>query len=81
VKVQISINNELLRQTDEAAKALRLTRGQIITRALQDFLHRRLHAEMLDRLNEVYGSRRDPADKNLLNSMKEKFRRALTRDG
>jgi metal-responsive CopG/Arc/MetJ family transcriptional regulator len=74
MKTAISINDELLREADETARLMRLSRSRLFTLAVGEFLKRQRREEMLLRLNEVYANGVDPADKRLVARIKNKLR-------
>jgi metal-responsive CopG/Arc/MetJ family transcriptional regulator len=74
MKTAISINDELLREADETARLMRLSRSRLFTLAVGEFLKRQRREEMLLRLNEVYANAVDPADKRLVARIKNKLR-------
>ncbi len=72
MKTAISIDDELLRQVDETARLLGLSRSRLFAVAVGEFLKSRQREEMLLRLNEVYASDVDPTEKRLLERIKTK---------
>ena len=74
MKTAISINDGLLREADETARLMRLSRSRLFTLAVGEFLKRQRREEMLLRLNEVYANAVDPADKRLVARIKNKLR-------
>ena len=74
MKTAISINDGLLREADETARLMKLSRSRLFALAVGEFLGRRRREEMLLRLNEVYASGVDPAEKRLVARIKIKFR-------
>jgi metal-responsive CopG/Arc/MetJ family transcriptional regulator len=77
MKTAISINDGLLREADEAARLMRLSRSRLFALAVGEFLKRRRREEMLLRLNEVYANGVDPAEKRLVARIKNKLRPAM----
>jgi metal-responsive CopG/Arc/MetJ family transcriptional regulator len=77
MKTAISINDGLLREADEAARLMRLSRSRLFALAVGEFLKRRRREEMLLRLNEVYANGVDPAEKRLVARIKNKLRPAV----
>jgi Arc/MetJ-type ribon-helix-helix transcriptional regulator len=59
MKATISIPAPLLREAAAAAKELRISRSELVRRALKEFLDRHRGAETTRRLNESYA--RHPA--------------------
>ena len=74
MKTAISINDGLLREADETARLMKLSRSRIFALAVGEFLERRRREEMLLRLNEVYSDGVDPAERSLVARIKSKLR-------
>jgi metal-responsive CopG/Arc/MetJ family transcriptional regulator len=74
MKTAISINDALLREADEAARLMKLSRSRLFALAVGEFLKRRRREEMLLRLNEVYANGVGPAEKRLVARIKNKLR-------
>jgi hypothetical protein len=56
MKTAISIDDGLLRQADETARLLGLSRSRLLALAVGDFLQRKRQETMLHQLNEVYAN-------------------------
>ena len=74
MKTAVSMDDELLRQADEMARQLGLSRSRLFALAVDDFLQRHRQQEMLRQLNEVYATELEPAESRLLNRIKAKVR-------
>ena len=77
MKTAISIDDGLLREADETARQMGLSRSRLFALAVGDFLQRQRRERMLLRLNEVYADRVEPAEKRLLKGIKAKVRRTV----
>ena len=77
MKTAISINDGLLREADETARLMKLSRSRLFGLAVGEFLKRQRREEMLLRLNEVYANGVDPAEKRLVARIKNKVRPAV----
>jgi metal-responsive CopG/Arc/MetJ family transcriptional regulator len=77
MKTAISINDGLLREADETARLMKLSRSRLFALAVGEFLKRQRREEMLLRLNEVYANGSDPAEKRLVARIKNKLRPAV----
>jgi metal-responsive CopG/Arc/MetJ family transcriptional regulator len=77
MKTAISINDGLLREADETARLMKLSRSRLFALAVGEFLKRQRREEMLLRLNEVYANGVDPAEKRLVARIKNKLRPTL----
>jgi metal-responsive CopG/Arc/MetJ family transcriptional regulator len=72
MKTAISIDDGLLHEADETARALGLSRSRLFALAVGDFLQRQRKAQMLRRLNEVYANPPAPAEREILKRIKAK---------
>jgi metal-responsive CopG/Arc/MetJ family transcriptional regulator len=77
MKTAISIDDKLLREADETARLMKLSRSRLFALAVGEFLKRQRREEMLLRLNEVYANGVDPAEKRLVARIKNKLRPAV----
>ena len=77
MKTAISIDGGLLQEADETARRLGLSRSRLFALAVGDFLQRQRREHMLLRLNEVYASGMEPAEKRLLKGIKARVRRTV----
>lgn len=72
MKTAISIDDGLLRQADETARLMGLSRSRLFALAVGDFLNRKRQDQMLYRLNEVYANEPEAGEKVLLKRIKAK---------
>ena len=77
MKTAISIHDGLLREADEAARLMKVSRSRLFALAVGEFLKRQRREEMLLRLNEVYANGVDPAENRLVARIKNKLRPAM----
>jgi len=77
MKTAISIEDEILREADETARRMGLSRSRLFALAVGDFLQRQRQEQMLLRLNEVYANEGEPAERSLLKGIKAKTRRTV----
>ena len=76
MKTAISLDDQLLSETDSAAREMGLSRSRLIATALEAYLRRRRQDEITARLNEVYAEP-DPAEARIVQAIKAKFRSAI----
>ena len=74
-KTAIFMDDGLLREADEPARQMGLSRSRLFALAVGDFLQRRRQEQMLPRLNEVYADGVELAERRLLKGIKAKVRR------
>jgi len=79
MKTAISIDDGLLREADEIARRMGVSRSRLFALAVGDFLQRQRQEQMLLRLNEVYSNNVEPAEKRLLKGIKAKVRRTTVK--
>jgi metal-responsive CopG/Arc/MetJ family transcriptional regulator len=58
-----SIDDEILREADQEARRIGLSRSRLFAMAVGEFLRRQRQEQMLLRLNEVYTNDTEPAEK------------------
>jgi metal-responsive CopG/Arc/MetJ family transcriptional regulator len=64
MKTAISIPDSIFKQAEETARDLKMSRSQLYTTALREYLHEKQTAQVTERLNQVYdeeSSTIDPA--------------------
>lgn len=71
----ISISSDLLKQTDQTAQELNLSRNEIITRALQQFIARHKKQQLAQAIHDAYKD--DPQEEE--RELAEVYRRAAHR--
>jgi metal-responsive CopG/Arc/MetJ family transcriptional regulator len=77
MKTAVSMDDDLLRDADQTARQMGLSRSRLFALAVGDFLQRHHQQDMLRRLNEVYRGGLEPAEKRLLKGIKAKVHRAV----
>jgi metal-responsive CopG/Arc/MetJ family transcriptional regulator len=77
VKTAISVQDDLLREADKAARQLGLSRSALISLAVRRYLLQRRREQMVEDLNRVYADHPDPTEKKLVKLMKAKTARAV----
>ncbi len=76
MKTAISIEAQLLEETDRTAKRLGFSRSRLISLALKNYLRERRNLDILEQLNHVYGEQAAIATPTPA-QMKTKFRSIL----
>ena len=54
MKTAISLDTNLLKEADQTARALGLSRSRLFSIALENYLRQRRQEQILERLNQVY---------------------------
>jgi hypothetical protein len=73
MKTAISIPDPIFEQAEEAAKELRMSRSELYTTALREFLQEQQTAQVIERLNQVYAEEPSNLDPGLNVLCSEKF--------
>lgn len=77
MKTAISVDDALLRDADEAARMLGVSRSRLFARAIDDFLHGRRLEQLLTQLNRVYAETAQPEEQRLLRGIKARVGRTV----
>jgi metal-responsive CopG/Arc/MetJ family transcriptional regulator len=77
MKTAISVDGELMKAADSAARKLGVSRSRLFAIALEKFLRDRRNDEMLEMLNRVYGGQSDPDEHRIVAGFKTKLRSVL----
>lgn len=70
IKTGVSMEEGLARRADELARDLGITRSDLYSRALAEFLERREDERLLENLNEVYSEEQDAEEREFLRRSK-----------
>ena len=71
-------DDALLREADETAHSMGVSRSRLFSLAVSDFLKRQRAKQMLTQLNEVYANGVQPEETGALKGIKAKVRGAVT---
>jgi metal-responsive CopG/Arc/MetJ family transcriptional regulator len=74
MKTAISLDDDLVKEADQTARTLGLSRSRLFSIALEDYLRRRRQEKMVEQLNQTYS---DHPDARTTQSMKAKFRSTI----
>jgi len=73
MKTAISIPDELFNKVDELAAELHLSRSQIFTEAVMEYLKRQQNMKILDAINKVYSEDDTEEEKRLREEGKKHY--------
>ena len=76
-KTAISLKESLFEQADAIAQEMNISRSQLFSIAVEEFIERHRNQKMLEALNEVYKGGPDAAEQQLLREAKGKYRQLL----
>ncbi len=79
IKTAISIEKPLFKEVEELADELDISRSQVFSLAVKDYLKRRKNQRLLEAINAAYADFPDEEEKELLTRMKSIHHR-LTKD-
>jgi metal-responsive CopG/Arc/MetJ family transcriptional regulator len=74
MKTAISVDDSLMRQADEAARELGMSRSGLIADALRDYLQKRRQAQITEQLNRAYAQEPAPHEQQLVRKLRTKMR-------
>ncbi len=72
MKTAISVEDSLMEQTDEAARAMGLSRSGLIADALREYLKKRRQAQITEQLNQAYANAPSPDQSRLVRKLRAK---------
>ena len=61
-----------MKETDQAARDLGISRSGLVSEALREYLRKRRHATISEQLNQVYSRPPTPAEQRLVRSLRKK---------
>ena len=65
MKTAISIPDPIFKTAEQAAKALGISRSELYTKAIKEFLETYLHTDITRELNEIYADESSQLDREL----------------
>jgi metal-responsive CopG/Arc/MetJ family transcriptional regulator len=74
MKTAISLDSTLLKEADQTARALGLSRSRLFSLALEDYLRHRRQQQTLDQLNQAYSNEPNPTEAP---NLKAKFHQTI----
>lgn len=80
VSIAVSLEKPLLERIDEVARELGVVRGEILARAVAEFVGRYENARLLARLNEGHGGEPSHEESTLARARRRAHRRLLRRE-
>lgn len=74
MKTAISVENELMRQADQAARDLGLSRSALVAEALRTYLRDRRQAQISEQLNKAYADAPGSVESGVVRKLRTKIR-------
>jgi metal-responsive CopG/Arc/MetJ family transcriptional regulator len=75
VKTAISIDEDLLEETNDIAQELDIPRSQVVSQAIEDYIQRYRNKQLLAQINEAYSDSPDPDELGTLEIMRSHQRK------
>lgn len=73
MKTAISVDDALMKEADQAAKELGLSRSGLVADALREYLWKRRETQITEQLNQVYATAPSPDERRLTRKLKAKL--------
>lgn len=77
VKTAVSMQEFLFKEADELARQMNISRSQLFTMAVKEFIQEYRNRQLLDRINKAYSDEPAPEEKKLLTRQKSYHRRMV----
>ncbi len=73
MKTAISVDDSLMKEADDAARDLGLSRSGLIADALREYLRKRRQDLISEQLNRAYSNAPDPDERRLVRKLRTKI--------
>ncbi|MCY3993310.1 MAG: ribbon-helix-helix protein, CopG family [Caldilineaceae bacterium] len=80
VKIEVSLSNTLFEEVESLAREMKMSRNELLSVAIQEFIERSETRRMMAALNEVHGDPPDEEELATLRQMLELHRKSLRDD-
>ncbi len=80
MKTAISVPDDVFREVEKVAKERHSSRSEVIVAALREYLERRKSRELLNALNEAYGTAETTEEYEVRKKAKKRYGRALRKE-
>ena len=80
VRIEITLSSSLNEKMESLTRELKMSRNELLSIAVQEFIERRETRRMMAALNEVYGDPPDEEELAILRQMLELHRKTLRDD-
>ena len=77
VKTAISIETSLFEEVKRLTQEMHLSRSQLVTRAIKDFVQQVRNRQLLEQINRVYSKGASREEEKQQNEMKKRHRRLV----
>lgn len=76
IKTAISIDEPIYREAEKLAREMKLSRSELFSKAIQDYLNRQNNRRLVENYNKVY-SKQDPEEEKILTGIRSQQRKLL----
>jgi metal-responsive CopG/Arc/MetJ family transcriptional regulator len=80
IKTAVSLPQSVFTQTEGIAKEMKISRSTLVTRALQEFIHRYQNQQLLSALNTAYEEPLDESESMLMTQMQKSHRQIIEQE-
>jgi metal-responsive CopG/Arc/MetJ family transcriptional regulator len=80
MKTAISVPDEVFREVDKVAKERQSSRSEVIVTAVKEYLDRRKSNQLLDALNQAYGTAETTEEYEVRQKSKKRYGKRLRRE-
>ncbi|MYH61509.1 MAG: ribbon-helix-helix protein, CopG family [Caldilineaceae bacterium SB0675_bin_29] len=80
VKIEVSLSSTLFEEVESLARELEMSRSELLSAAVQEFIERSETRRMMAALNEVHGEPPDEEERATMRQMLELHRKTLRDD-
>jgi len=77
MKTAISVPDDVFREVEKVAKERHASRSKVIVAALREYLERQRSGDLLNALNEAYGTAETAGEYEVRQKGKKRYRKAL----
>ncbi len=81
IKTAISIESDLLDQASDIAQERNISRSQVVSQALEEFIQRYRNNQLLEEINAAFDEVPDEDEEQMLHAMREKQKKLWEEDG
>jgi len=77
VKTTISLQKSLFEQAEALARKMKISRSRLFVLALEDFVKRQQHRQLLEKISQAYQDLPDPTEQKRLRKMRRLHRQVV----
>ncbi len=81
VKTAISIESDLLDKASDIAQELEISRSQVVSQALEEFIQHYRNRQLLEQINSTFDDMPNEDEEQMLKAMRQKQKKLWEEDG